>query len=672
MSKLAVGTVVAKNYLAVARVLAQSFQQFHPDIPFFVALADEPEGRFDPRDEPFHLLTLAELALPDLERMRFRYTRQQLIIATKPFLLSALLGRGFAHAIALDADMLVLDDLTPLFDRVRQHALALTPHLLEPPADALRIGRELNILQSGIFNGGFVGITNQAEARHFLSWWQERVAEHCHHAVGEGMYYDQRWLDFAPTFVADCHVVRDPAYNVAYWNLPERQLHFDGERAMVAGQPCRFFHFSGYDYERPDAPTRYNRALTFDQFGTAARLFTRYQGLLEAANHPQTSTWPYAYDRFHNGVAIPDVARRLYAALGAGQNAFGDPFAPDSSTSFFAWLQQPADLPADPAAPISRLWHGIYQQRADLQAAFPDLGGADRHAFLTWAATRGAHEYALPDILCAAAPTIDAQLERTPPLDENEAAIRAQIDAVAYWYHRIPIRPGIVTPGVNDCATTLGRLRLPTDCHGLRVLDLGACDGFFAFELERRGAEVVAVDYKAAEQSGFAVAAELMGYKGVYIQENIYNLSPERLGTFDIVLFLGLLYHLPDPLRALWIVRSLCRDQLYLETYVIDQQLPLPDGSVAALETVAPLLRDVPLLCFMPGRRLNDDPTNYWGPNMKCLELMLGETMFEVADQQLHGDRAIIAARAKYDAQLDHYGTMARGAALPKGPPARD
>ena len=135
-------------------------------------------------------------------------------------------------------------------------------------------------------------------------------------------------------------------------------------------------------------------------------------------------------------------------------------------------------------------------------------------------------------------------------MDDERQAIQRQIESVPYWYHRIPIQPGLVTPGVNDCATTLARLGLPDDCRGMRALDLGTRDGFFAFELERRGAQVLAVDYMPRDRSGFDIAARLVGYQGSYLQENIYNLSAEQIGSFDLVLFLGLLYHLPEIGRA--------------------------------------------------------------------------------------------------------------------------
>src|SRR5262249_9326236 len=160
------------------------------------------------------------------------------------------------------------------------------------------------------------------------------------------------------------------------------------------------------------------------------------------------------------------------------------------------------------------------------------------------------------------------------------------VRAVPNWYHRITLRPGIVTPGGSDSVENLRRLQLPADCRGARDLDLGARDGFFSFELERRGAEGVAVDYLPAALTGFRVAADALGSRVQYVHANLYDLPGIGLGQFDIVLFLGLFYHLPDPLLALSVIRSHCRGLLFLESHVVE------DGT------------DVPLMRFYPGRSL--------------------------------------------------------------------
>jgi tRNA (mo5U34)-methyltransferase len=228
--------------------------------------------------------------------------------------------------------------------------------------------------------------------------------------------------------------------------------------------------------------------------------------------------------------------------------------------------------------------------------------------------------------------------------------VRARIAAVPHWYHPIEIRPGIVTPGGNDAQRVLATLDLPADCRGMRALDLGTRDGFFAFELERRGAEVMAVDYLSSEDSGFAVAAELLGSRVTYVQRNLYDLDAS-LGTFDLVLFLGLLYHLPDPLGALRVVRNLTRTRMVLETLVLDF-----GGSSDEL----------PLMRFFAGASWAGDPTNYWGPNVRCVEEMLGETEFAVRRVERNGDRCVFDCESTPIDAATYYMEIATGRRMPE------
>ncbi len=298
MPELAVATVVAKNYLSFARVLAESFLRHHPDTPFFVLLSDEVDGYFDPGAEPFRLLRQSELGIPDLQRVRVRYGRKQVAVTSKPYLLSHLLDQGFESVIFLDPDIWVLSSLEHLFSHVSEHAVVLVPHLLAPLSGEGRVEHELSILQSGVYNGGFVGVSARPAARAFLSWWQGRVYEHCRLDVPQGVHYDQRWLDLAGVFFEDVSVFRDTSYNVAHWNLPERAIKIRDDVITVDGQPCRFFHFSGFDPDKPHAVTRYSSRLDMSNVGPAAELFHRYLALLERAGYHETKGWPYAYGSF--------------------------------------------------------------------------------------------------------------------------------------------------------------------------------------------------------------------------------------------------------------------------------------------------------------------------------------------------------------------------------------
>jgi hypothetical protein len=302
---VAVGTIVAKNFLPFARVLARSLREHHPTVPFYTLVADRIGAAFAPDREPFETVLLEDLGIPSLRRLCFGYSRQQVSIAAKPYLLRYLLSRGFTTAIFLDADILVLDSLQPLFDATGAHAITLTPHLLGPLSGADRRGRELNILQAGVYNGGFVGISEHASARRFLDWWADRLHTHCRHDVPRGMHYDQRWLDLVPALFDDVHIVRDAGCNVAYWNLPER--------ACEHGDRWRFFHFSGFEPERPGMVTRYSNRLAMETIGPmAAALFARYAELLRNQGYFECRDWPYGFGTFDSGVPIPDAARRLY------------------------------------------------------------------------------------------------------------------------------------------------------------------------------------------------------------------------------------------------------------------------------------------------------------------------------------------------------------------------
>jgi tRNA (mo5U34)-methyltransferase len=225
----------------------------------------------------------------------------------------------------------------------------------------------------------------------------------------------------------------------------------------------------------------------------------------------------------------------------------------------------------------------------------------------------------------------------------TDAEIRARIDAVPHWYHQIEIRPGIVTPGINKSAATLSRLGLPDRCDGLRALDIGVRDGYFSFELERRGAEVVAIDYMDPGDTGFPVARELLGSSVDYVVDNVYNLTPERYGTFDLVLFLGVMYHLRDPLLALDRIWDVCNDGalLALETQILDSSLLLADGSFTALDEVDGRLKELCLMQFHPGDSLHGDHTNYWSPNIACTRGLMQAAGFEVTRTVDLGTRGI-------------------------------
>jgi len=398
VNRIAVGTIVAKNYLSFARALAASFHRYHPEVPFLVLLADEPDGYFDPAREPFQIIGLSELQVPHLERFRFHYPQQSLSYAATPFFLAHLLQRGFDRVVFFKQETIVLGHLEGLFAHLEHAPIVITPHLLAPLEGPDRIARELNILQSGTFNVGLLGVASHAQAFGFLDWWQDRVHAHALHAVNEGMHYEQRWLDLVPSYFDKALILHEPAYNVGHWNLLERRVTVDGDTVKVDGEPCRVFRFSGYEPDHPTTITRYNNRLTWDSAGPARSVFERFRQALDRAGYAETRRWPYAYATFNNGVPVPDFARQLYRALGDEVEAFGDPLEAASSTSFFRWLTAAADG-GGPERRTTRLWREIYLRRPDLQQAFPGAADHDHDGFLQWTADWGVNELAISPAL---------------------------------------------------------------------------------------------------------------------------------------------------------------------------------------------------------------------------------------------------------------------------------
>ena len=376
----AVVTVASGNYVPFARVLAASVRRRHPDLPIFLALSDEPAGQLDPPGEECEIVTLSELRVPSIRHFLFRHSRRSAAIASKPYAIEHVLGLGFETVLYIDADMLVLGDLGDLLSAAGQSPITLVPHLAEPLLGPDRAARELNILQSGVFNAGVLGVRASDDARRFLEWWQARIYRDCRHALADVLHFDQRWLDLVPAYFEDVGIYRGPEVNVAHWNLPERDM-----------SSCLLFHFSGFDPDRPDVLTSYSDRLSLGEVDEAPELFSRYARALREAGWAEARDIPYAYERFDNGVVIPEVVRELYSELGETEH-FGDPFACGHPGSFFRWLTDSEDGPTG----TSRLWASIYARRPDVQHAFPGSPDAHQAAFREWARSVGAAEYSIP------------------------------------------------------------------------------------------------------------------------------------------------------------------------------------------------------------------------------------------------------------------------------------
>lgn len=189
--------------------------------------------------------------------------------------------------------------------------------------------------------------------------------------------------------------------------------------------------------------------------------------------------------------------------------------------------------------------------------------------------------------------------------------LKQQVEQIR-WFHTMDLGHGVITQGYDRTPKKLKGLHLPADFSGKSVLDIGAWDGFFSFEAERRGASrVLAVDSFSwngsnwGSKAGFELARKVYQSKVEDKELDVFQICPQTVGQFDVVFFLGVLYHMKHPLQTLERVAEVSREMLILET-----QVDLVDTPV-------------PAMAYYPNTELNGDPTNWWAPNPACLEEML-------------------------------------------------
>jgi tRNA (mo5U34)-methyltransferase len=239
----------------------------------------------------------------------------------------------------------------------------------------------------------------------------------------------------------------------------------------------------------------------------------------------------------------------------------------------------------------------------------------------------------------------DRRRRRRGKVADGEGVIDPQslVDAVPFWWHSIDLGEGVVTPGFNGLdflRSEWDALSVP-DLQGRSVLDVGAWDGYFSFEAERHGARAVtALDHyvwsldiagqqehwrRCSEQGvipppyhqtefwrphelpgkeGFDTASRILGSEVRGVVDDFMECELKDLGVFDVVLYLGVLYHMEDPMRALRRVAKVTREVAIITTQAVS----------------VPGFEDRSLLEFFPGGELNNDVSNWWAPSVIALE----------------------------------------------------
>jgi glycosyltransferase involved in cell wall biosynthesis len=390
-------TIVSKNYISLARVLAESFLKNHPGARFFVVLVDKNDGYIKQEEEAFELFDMADVDLPNPDVFPYQYNILELNTAVKPFALRWLLEtqEGIEKIAYIDPDIMVMSPLEEVWGGLDDYSVTITPHMREPFNDG-HSPSELNILQSGTYNLGFIGLKNDAEGRKLLDWWSERLYLNCVVDISRGLFTDQKWIDLVPGYFPNTKIIHNPAYNIAYWNLHERELRLEDGNYYVEDDTLRFFHFSGYDPRNKDVLSKHQSRHDFIDLPVVKSLYDEYADKLFSADIVETKKWPFAYSHLPNDVKLNDAIHRVVRKCLEDNIPFPSPT--NDANAFSAFLCTPnRKIFGDNIAPLVT---GIRKIRPDVASAFP-TSGVDKNTpdFLAWLNANGVSEIGLEKLI---------------------------------------------------------------------------------------------------------------------------------------------------------------------------------------------------------------------------------------------------------------------------------
>ena len=419
-------TIIARNYFPFARVLADSFFATHPGGTFTVLIIDDEARQFVAEDPRIDWRRLSDIGIEraEIHRLAGIYDVTELATAVKPRLLLRLLEEGKDCVVYLDPDIRIFDSLGDVPSLATRHGIVLTPHTLQPfPRDGRRVD-SFYVLAAGAYNLGFIGVS--LAARPFLEWWWQSTRREALINVARNMFTDQRWVDFVPSFF-EHHILKDPTYNVAYWNLHDRDLTWNDGHYLVDGAPLRFFHFSGFDVGKPWILSKHQGEcprILLSERPALGRLCRDYAAAIIEAGFETYRRESYGWNTTAAGLPLSGRIRRLYweaviSSEADNSSAPPDPFDAAQPGSFVDWLNAPR--PGGPRR-VSRFLYSLYQDRVDLQLHFPNLDGQDGVRFAHWILGDGVKQAEIP-------PELRPRLETTadnspsPPVKELMAGV---------------------------------------------------------------------------------------------------------------------------------------------------------------------------------------------------------------------------------------------------------
>lgn len=309
-------TICAKNYLAQALTLKESFLKHNPSLNFFIFLADKIDGVEDVEG----VVTLDKSWIPDWVNMAYKYDVIEFNTSIKPFCFGKLFKEGFEKVIYLDPDIYVTRPLDYIYESLNDKSVVLTPHYCDIEEHFDGAVSEETFNKVGIYNLGFCALKNDKVAQKIAKWWQNRLQYKCYSQSSEGLFVDQKWMDYIPGFFPDATCVSSHhGMNVAIWNLHERELFIDDKQGYMIRRkktgdefPLLFFHFSGFDPFETTVINRRHPQFNVTTYPSFKPIIEEYRERVYANGYDRFSKMNYGLNHYSDGGVITPLQRRMF------------------------------------------------------------------------------------------------------------------------------------------------------------------------------------------------------------------------------------------------------------------------------------------------------------------------------------------------------------------------
>ncbi len=362
-------TIVAKNYIGLARILGHSLSKVNPDINFKIFVADEfPQNVKSLPDNVVISRKVLDYSSEEWTDMSFKYDLTEFCTSIKPGVFKYLFAQGYDKVLYFDPDIYIFSSINTILQRLEDYDIVLTPQIAGIHIDYTGEHPEWAMNVNGIFNLGFCGMRKSLITDKIILWWQKRLKTECFADRSVGNFTDQKWMDWMPGLLGNeyLYISHDLGMNMAPWNYFERELFKKDDTLYVRFRTndnpqhefrLVFIHFAGYDYQKMKQGFIVRKRIENLQEYKDLHLATDIYCKAVANNKDifdEFITLPYTYSSYDNGIPISTFHRRLYHGYSEKYGPVRNPFSTNKE-SFYSMIKKKGMIINDNIDKISKL-----------------------------------------------------------------------------------------------------------------------------------------------------------------------------------------------------------------------------------------------------------------------------------------------------------------------------